>query len=71
MKNHGVTFPLMKKSEVNGDGANEVCGAYIFMLFSDGQIQVYKYLKSQKSGLLGMSRIKWNFEKVSHFFFNK
>ncbi|CAE7148088.1 unnamed protein product [Rhizoctonia solani] len=45
--NHGVSFPLMKKSDVNGDNANEV----------------YKYLKSQKSGLLGLTRIKWNFEK--------
>ncbi|KAF8583744.1 glutathione peroxidase [Ramaria rubella] len=32
-RNHGVTFPLMKKSDVNGDNANEV----------------YKYLKSEKS----------------------
>jgi len=47
VKNHGVTFPLMKKSDVNGDNTNEV----------------YKYLKDQKSGLLGLSRIKWNFEK--------
>jgi hypothetical protein len=38
----GVTFPLMKKSEVNGDNTNEV----------------YKYLKNEKSGLLGLSRIK-------------
>jgi len=38
---------LMAKSEVNGDNANEV----------------YQYLKAQKSGLLGLSRIKWNFEK--------
>ncbi|KAF7966132.1 hypothetical protein HWV62_24990 [Athelia sp. TMB] len=45
--NHGVTFPLTKKSEVNGDNTNEV----------------FKYLKSQKAGLLGLSRIKWNFEK--------
>ncbi|CAE6462176.1 unnamed protein product [Rhizoctonia solani] len=45
--NHGVSFPLMKKSDVNGDNTNEV----------------YKYLKSQKSGILGLSRIKWNFEK--------
>ncbi|KAJ3554494.1 hypothetical protein NM688_g3081 [Phlebia brevispora] len=45
--NHGVTFPLMKKSDVNGDNTNEV----------------YKYLKEQKSGLLGLTRIKWNFEK--------
>jgi len=46
-RNHGVTFPLMAKSDVNGGNANEV----------------YQYLKSQKSGLLGFTRIKWNFEK--------
>jgi len=45
--NHGVTFPLMKKSDVNGDKTNEV----------------YKWLKTEKSGLLGLTRIKWNFEK--------
>ncbi|KAI8980193.1 glutathione peroxidase [Trametes punicea] len=46
-RNHGVTFPLMAKSDVNGDDANEV----------------YKWLKDQKAGVLGLSRIKWNFEK--------
>ncbi|KAG6855774.1 glutathione peroxidase gpx1 [Tephrocybe sp. NHM501043] len=46
-RNHGVTFPLMKKSEVNGDNTNEV----------------YQWLKSEKSGILGLKRIKWNFEK--------
>ncbi|KZT29765.1 glutathione peroxidase [Neolentinus lepideus HHB14362 ss-1] len=45
--NHGVSFPLMKKSDVNGDNTNEV----------------YKWLKSQKAGILGLTRIKWNFEK--------
>ncbi|KAH9838285.1 glutathione peroxidase [Rhodofomes roseus] len=45
--NHGVSFPLVKKSDVNGDNTNEV----------------FKWLKSQKAGLLGMTRIKWNFEK--------
>ncbi|KAJ7030380.1 glutathione peroxidase [Mycena alexandri] len=45
--NHGVTFPLVKKSDVNGDNTNEV----------------FKWLKSEKSGLLGLARIKWNFEK--------
>ncbi|KAE9405111.1 glutathione peroxidase [Gymnopus androsaceus JB14] len=45
--NHGVTFPLMKKSDVNGDNTNEV----------------FKFLKSEKSGILGLTRIKWNFEK--------
>ncbi|TCD64912.1 Glutathione peroxidase 2 [Steccherinum ochraceum] len=46
-RNHGVSFPLMAKSDVNGDNTNEV----------------YKWLKEQKSGLLGLTRIKWNFEK--------
>ena len=41
-RNHGVSFPLMAKSDVNGDNSNEV----------------YKYLKSQRSGLLGLTRIK-------------
>ncbi|KAJ6576634.1 glutathione peroxidase [Mycena vulgaris] len=50
--NHGVTFPLMKKSDVNGDNTNEV----------------YKWLKAEKSGILGLARIKWNFEK---FLINK
>ncbi|KAJ7126859.1 glutathione peroxidase [Mycena epipterygia] len=45
--NHGVTFPLMKKSDVNGDNTNEV----------------YKWLKAEKAGILGLTRIKWNFEK--------
>jgi len=45
--NHGVTFPLMKKSDLNGDNTNDV----------------YKFLKSQKAGILGLTRIKWNFEK--------
>ena len=44
--NHGVTFPLMSKIDVNGDDAHPI----------------FKYLKSQTSGLLGRS-IKWNFTK--------
>ncbi|KAI0787658.1 thioredoxin-like protein [Fomes fomentarius] len=40
--NHGVSFPLMAKSDVNGDSTNEV----------------FKWLKSQKAGLLGLTRIK-------------
>ena len=35
--NYGVTFPLMKKIEVNGDGA----------------APIYQFLKSKTSGLLG------------------
>jgi glutathione peroxidase len=42
-----VSFPIMSKIEVNG--ANEH--------------PVYNFLKSKKSGMLGLTRIKWNFEK--------
>ncbi|KAH3672047.1 hypothetical protein WICMUC_004474 [Wickerhamomyces mucosus] len=45
--NYGVSFPILKKIDVNGNDADEV----------------YKFLKSQKSGLLGFKGIKWNFEK--------
>ncbi|KAG0141786.1 hypothetical protein CROQUDRAFT_51194 [Cronartium quercuum f. sp. fusiforme G11] len=45
--NYGVSFPITKKCEVNGDSASEV----------------YKFLKDEKPGLLGLTRIKWNFEK--------
>lgn len=49
--NHGVNFPLMKKSDVNGDDTNDV----------------YKYLKSQKSGLLGLTRIKARIYQLRYF----
>lgn len=45
--NYGVTFPVLKKIEVNGSNVDPV----------------YQYLKSKKSGLLGLRGIKWNFEK--------
>lgn len=45
--NYGVSFPVLNKVNVNGDDADPV----------------YKFLKSQKSGLMGLSRVKWNFEK--------
>ncbi len=45
-RTYNVEFPMMQKVEVNGDDAHPV----------------YKWLKDQKSGLLGMTRIKWNFE---------
>jgi glutathione peroxidase len=44
--NYGVDFPLFSKIEVNGDNAHPV----------------YKFLKSEKGGLLG-DAIKWNFTK--------
>lgn len=42
-----ITFPVMKKSEVNGDDTNAV----------------YDYLKNQKAGPLGFKGVRWNFEK--------
>jgi len=38
----GVSFPPMKRSDVNGPNTNEV----------------YKWLKDRKTGFLGMSMIK-------------
>ncbi len=45
--NYCVTFPIMQKTEVNGDDASPL----------------YKWLKDEKPGLMGLKRIKWNFEK--------
>lgn len=45
--NYGVTFPVLGKTEVNGDKAEPL----------------YEWMKLQKPGLLGIKRIKWNFEK--------
>jgi glutathione peroxidase len=42
-----VTFPMFAKIQVNGDGAHPL----------------YRYLKSEKKGLLGSEAIKWNFTK--------
>ncbi len=44
--NYGVEFPLFSKIEVNGENTHPV----------------YKFLKSEKGGLLG-DAIKWNFTK--------
>lgn len=45
--NYGVTFPVLGKIEVNGDGA----------------APLYKFLKAGAPGLLGSEAIKWNFTK--------
>ncbi|KAL2151945.1 hypothetical protein VTH82DRAFT_5129 [Thermothelomyces myriococcoides] len=45
--NYGVTFPIMAKIDVNGDKASPL----------------YEWLKNEKPGLLGLKRVKWNFEK--------
>ena len=44
---YDVSFPILAKIEVNGDGADPL----------------YKYLKKTKPGLLGIQSIKWNFTK--------
>jgi glutathione peroxidase len=44
--NYSLSFPMFAKVDVNGDNAHPL----------------YKYLKNEKSGLLGSS-IKWNFTK--------
>jgi glutathione peroxidase-family protein len=45
--NYGVSFPVLGKLDVNGDKV----------------APVYAWMKDQMSGLLGLRRIKWNFEK--------
>ena len=45
--NHGVTFQLMEKIEVNGNKTHPI----------------YKFLKSKLRSGIFSSRIKWNFEK--------
>jgi glutathione peroxidase len=44
---YDVSFPMFSKVEVNGANAHPL----------------YKWLKSEKSGLLGLEGIKWNFTK--------
>jgi len=45
--NHGVSFPMMAKVEVNGDRAHPL----------------WAWLTSEAPGILGTRRIKWNFTK--------
>ncbi|KAJ5834926.1 Glutathione peroxidase [Penicillium robsamsonii] len=45
--NYGVTFPVLGKLDVNGANA----------------APVWTFLKEQQPGILGMKRVKWNFEK--------
>lgn len=44
---YDVSFPMFSKIEVNGDAAHPF----------------YQWLKKEKSGLLGIGAIKWNFTK--------
>ena len=45
--NYGVSFPMHAKIEVNGSAAHPL----------------YKFIRSEKPGILGTTRIKWNFTK--------
>ena len=45
--NYGVSFPILGKTEVNGDKAEPV----------------YEWMKKEIPGILGFKRVKWNFEK--------
>jgi glutathione peroxidase len=46
-KNYGVSFQMMSKVKVNGDGAHPL----------------YQWLTAEAPGLLGSKAIKWNFTK--------
>ncbi|KAI9678061.1 MAG: hypothetical protein M1817_006005 [Caeruleum heppii] len=46
-RTYGVNFPVLGKVEVNGDQADPV----------------WDWLKAEKPGVMGLKRIKWNFEK--------
>lgn len=47
LTNYGVTFPILGKTDVNGPTANPL----------------FEYLKAEAPGLMGLKRVKWNFEK--------
>lgn len=45
--NYGVSFPVLGKLDVNGDKA----------------APLFEWLKEEKPGIMGLRRVKWNFEK--------
>ncbi|KAI1180879.1 thioredoxin-like protein [Nemania sp. FL0916] len=45
--NYGVTFPVLGKVDVNGDKPEPV----------------WDWMKNEQAGVLGIKRVKWNFEK--------
>ena len=45
--NYGVSFPVLGKTSVNGNEAEPV----------------WEWMKGEKPGMLGLKRVKWNFEK--------
>ena len=46
-QNYGVSFPMFAKVDVNGDDAHPL----------------FKHLKAEAPGILGLEAIKWNFTK--------
>ena len=47
LTNYGVSFPVLGKLDVNGEQA----------------APVYNWLKEEMPGIMGLKRVKWNFEK--------
>jgi glutathione peroxidase-family protein len=45
--NYGVSFPVLGKTIVNGDSA----------------APLYQWMKDEMPGIMGIRRVKWNFEK--------
>lgn len=45
--NYGVSFPIMGKTDVNGDKA----------------APLFEWMKKEQPGVMGLKRVKWNFEK--------
>lgn len=45
--NYGVSFPVLKKTDVNGPNAEPL----------------YEWMKKEKPGMMGLKVVKWNFEK--------
>ena len=45
--NYGVSFPVLGKLDVNGNEA----------------APVWEWMKEEMPGLMGLKRVKWNFEK--------
>ncbi|KAK6332493.1 hypothetical protein TWF730_004159 [Orbilia blumenaviensis] len=75
---YGVKFPMLGKIDVNGDKAHPLYeyflpspSLFFIMVFYIHFVGVcvliglgwYRWLKKEKPGILGMKRIKWNFEK--------
>lgn len=46
-RDKGVTFPILAKTTVNGNGAEPV----------------WEWMKAEKPGFMGLKMVKWNFEK--------